>query len=84
MLLDLQHVKVETNYRVKLPNDFIVNCPILYKHIVISISESILLGGLIQFDLLDFDIILGMNWFCTYEAKIDCNDLKVILSDEKG
>ena len=25
-----------------------------------------------------------MNWLHTYEAKIDCKDLKVSLSDKKG
>jgi len=39
---------------------------------------------LIQFDLFDFDIILEMNWLHTYRAKIDYEDLKVILKDEKG
>ena len=39
---------------------------------------------LIQFDLFDFDIILRMNWSHTYGAKINCEDFKVILKDEKG
>jgi len=39
---------------------------------------------LIQFDLSDFDNILGMNWLHTYGAKIDCEDLRVILKDENG
>jgi len=39
---------------------------------------------LIQFNLSDFDIILGINWLHTYGAKIDCEDLKVILKGEKG
>jgi len=39
---------------------------------------------LIQFDLSDFDIILGINCLHTYSAKIDCEDFKVILKDEKG
>jgi len=39
---------------------------------------------LIQFDLSNFDIILGINWLHTYGAKINCEDLKVILKDEKG
>jgi len=25
-----------------------------------------------------------MNWLCTYGSKIDCEDLKVILRDERG
>ena len=78
------HVDVETNYTIKLPNDSIVDYPILYKHAPISIAESIFLGDLIQFDLLDFDIILRMNWLCTCGVTIACKDLKVILNDEKG
>jgi len=39
---------------------------------------------LTQFDLSNFDIILGMNWLRTYGANIDCEDLKVVLKDESG
>jgi len=41
-------------------------------------------GDLIQFDLSNFDIILGMNCLHAYEANIDCKDLKVILTDKKS
>jgi len=82
--LDLEHAKVEANYRIKLPNDSIVNCPILCKHLLIFIGEYIFPRNLIQFDMSEFDVILGMNWLYIYEPKIDCKDLKVILSDEKG
>ena len=34
--------------------------------------------------MFDFDIILGMNWLHTCGAKIDCEELKVILKAEKG
>jgi len=34
--------------------------------------------------LYDYDIILGMYGLHTYGAKINCEDLKVILKDEKG
>jgi len=82
--LDLEHFKVENNCIIKLPNDSIVECPFLYKHVFISIGEYIFLGDLNLFDLSDLDIILGMNRLHIYEAKIGCKDLKVILSDEKG
>jgi len=59
--LDLEHAKIEANYRIKLSNDYIVDCPILYKYVPISLGESIFPGDLIQIDLSDFDIILGMN-----------------------
>ena len=32
----------------------------------------------------DFDIILGMNYLHSYEAKTNCKDLKVILNEKKG
>jgi len=50
----------------------------------ITIGETTFSVDLIQFDLSDFDVILGMNWLHAYGAKIDCEDLKVILKDEKG
>ena len=57
----LDNAKIETNYTINLPNDFIAYCPIFDKYVLISISGTICLGDLIQFDLLDFDIILGMH-----------------------
>ena len=48
------------------------------------IGEKRFLGDLIQFNLSEFDIILGMNWLTTHEAHIDCKALKVILKDSKG
>jgi len=77
-------VKVETNYRIKLPNDSIVQCSIFYKHVPIFIGRTVFHGDLIQFGFSDFDVILGMNWLHNYGIKIDCKDLKVILSDEEG
>ena len=82
--LNLHHAKIEANYRIKLSNDYIVDCPILYKYVPISLGESIFPGDLIQIDLSDFDIILGMNWLHAYEIKLDCNDHKVTLIDEQG
>ena len=48
------------------------------------LGERRFLGDLIQFNLSEFDIILGMNWLTTHEAHIDCKALKVILKDSKG
>ena len=61
MQLNLENMKLETNYRIKLSDDSIVECPISYKHVSITIDGVIFPGDLIQFDLSDFDIILGMN-----------------------
>jgi len=59
--LDLEHARIEANYRIKLSYDCIVDCPVLYKHVPISLGESIFPEDLIQFDLSDFDIILRIN-----------------------
>ena len=42
--LDPEHVKVENNYRIKLSNDSIFDCPILYKHAPIFIVNPFFLG----------------------------------------
>ena len=76
-------MRTETNYRIKLPNDSIVECPISFKLVPITIGVTTYLWDLIQFDPSNFDIILGMNWLHTYGAKIDCENLKVILKYEK-
>lgn len=57
MQLNLENMKVETNYRVKLPNGSIVECLVSYKLVPITIVP----GDLIQFDLSGFLIILGKN-----------------------
>jgi len=62
----------------------VIECPISHKLVPITIGGTTFLVDLIQFDLFDFDMILGMNWLHTHGAKTDCEDLKVILKDEKG
>ena len=84
MQLNLEDTRIEANYRIKLPNDCVVECPISYKLVPITIGGTTFPVDLIQFDLSDFDIILGMNWLHSYGAKIDCEDLKAFLKDEKG
>jgi len=54
-------MQLKTNYRIKVPNNSIFECPIFYKHVPVSIGKTIFPGDLIQFDLSEFDMILGMN-----------------------
>jgi len=84
MELNLEDRRTETNYKVKLPNACVIECSISYKLAQFTIAGTTFLADLIQFDSSDFDIILGMNWLQTYGAKIDSEDLKVILKDGKG
>ena len=84
LLLNLEGTKEEVNYQIGLPNGQFIKCSILYKNVPIKIGEKRFLGDLIQFNLSEFDIILGMNWLTTHEAHIDCKALKVIMKDSKG
>jgi len=61
MQLNLKNRKVINQLLDQLSNDSIVECPISYKLVPITIGGVTLPGDFIQFDLSDFDIILGMN-----------------------
>jgi len=53
------------------------NCPL-------SIDQEVFKVDLIQLDLLEFDIVLGMDWLSKCGATIDCQKQKVTLKGEKG
>jgi len=55
--LSLENRRMETNYRMKLPNNSVIECPLSYKLVPITIDESTFPVDLIQFDLFDFDTI---------------------------
>jgi len=84
MQLNLEDRWMETNYKIKLPNDYVIEYPIFYKLVPITIGGTTFPVDLIQFDLFDLEIVPGMNWLHTYGDKIDYEDLKVILRGEKG
>ena len=84
MQFNLENMKAETNYRIKLSNDSIVECSISYKLVPNTIGGTIFLGDLIQFDLSNFGIIMRMHWLRIYADKVYDEDLEVILRDEKG
>jgi hypothetical protein len=44
---------------------FIEDCPII-------IEDRVLSANLVVFQMLGFDIILGMDWLSKYYANIDC------------
>ena len=84
MQLNLENKETETNYRIKLPNDFRVECTISYKLVLITIGGIVFPGVLILFDSSDFDIISKISWLCTYGVRIGCDDPKFISRDEQG
>ncbi|KAJ8422142.1 hypothetical protein Cgig2_026685 [Carnegiea gigantea] len=49
------------DYQINLPNEQIVECSITYKDVPIALSSESLIRDLIQFDLSECDLILGMD-----------------------
>jgi len=82
--LNLTKNKEWANYRISLPNRQVIECPVLYKHVLIVIVEHEFLEDLIQFDMSEFNIILGMDWLTVYGEDINSKDLKVTLKDLEG
>ncbi|XP_021759182.1 uncharacterized protein LOC110724094 [Chenopodium quinoa] len=68
-----------SSFLVKVLFDSGASHSFISKEVVGSLGVEFL-AGLIEFDLNDFDVILGMDWLGKYEAKIDCAAEKVTLT----
>jgi len=84
LLLNIKGNKEEVDYTIGLPYRYITRCSTLYKDVLIMIGGRRFPRDLIQFNLSEFDVILGMDWLTVYRAGIDCRALKVILRNSKG
>ncbi|PWA43910.1 reverse transcriptase domain-containing protein [Artemisia annua] len=51
-----------------------LDCPLRF-------DDRILLANLLPLDMLDFDLILGMDWLTSHRATIVCHERKVIFGD---
>ncbi|XP_073056885.1 uncharacterized protein [Primulina eburnea] len=59
------------------PTSVIRACPIL-------VNERILFADLIVIPMIEFDVILGMDWLSSYRAVIDCVEKMVRFPTEEG
>ncbi|WRX12994.1 Reverse transcriptase domain - like 10 [Theobroma cacao] len=55
-----------------------------YRDCGIKVREEEFMGDLIPLEILDFDLILGMDWLSTHRAKVDCFKKEVILESLEG
>ncbi|XP_048491590.1 uncharacterized protein LOC125492893 [Beta vulgaris subsp. vulgaris] len=69
---------------VALPNSQSISCDVLYKNCSILINECEFLVDLVQFELTDFDVILGMNWLSKQKAEIDYLSHEITLRKPDG
>ncbi|XP_056697177.1 uncharacterized protein [Spinacia oleracea] len=69
---------------IVIPSGEVVLCKSLYQNIPINVAGTELPADLIQFNLTDFDVILGMDWLSKYKARIECHTQEVSLRGPKG
>jgi hypothetical protein len=74
------------NIIVSTPAGDVVTCRKFIEDCPIIIGDRVLLANLVVFQMLGFDIILGMDWLLKYYANIDCRKKEIIFrspSDEE-
>ena len=65
---------------ITLPNGRSVSCDKMFRNCPILIGRCEFFVNLIQFDLTDFDVILGMDWLSKYQADINCLKHEITLT----
>jgi hypothetical protein len=70
---------VEKGLVISTPSREEVEIEDVYEGFTILIESCELKVDLIPLDMLDFDIILGINWLSMYHAKMDCYAKIIIL-----
>ena len=79
LLLNLEDNKEEVDYKISLPYGHVTKCSTLYRDVPIMTGKKRFPG-----DVIEFDVILGMNCLTAHGTHIDCKALKVILKDLRG
>lgn len=69
---------------VTIPNGKSILCDVMYRNCPILIGGCEFQVDLIQFELTDFDVILGMNWLSKYKADINCLNHEITLMKPDG
>ena len=63
-----------------IPEPILVSTPVgdsivaqkVYKKYSVTVLQRVLLADLVELDMVDFDVILGMDWLYSSYASIDC------------
>nr|XP_043620746.1 uncharacterized protein LOC122592525 [Erigeron canadensis] len=75
---------LENTLRVEVGNGRVELVKDVYKGCEIKISSELFQANLIPFPMGEFDIILGMDWLSSCNAKIACDEKAVYLKTSKG
>ncbi|XP_021773974.1 uncharacterized protein LOC110737933 [Chenopodium quinoa] len=69
---------------IVIPTGGVAQCTKTIKYVPLEIKGNVFLSDLIEFGLIEFNVILGMDWLSKYSAEIRCRSQKVQLSTAEG
>jgi hypothetical protein len=86
MRLDKQPTLLKSPISVSTPLDELILVKYVYLDCEIEIGDKIFMGDLNVLDMVDFDVILGMDWLAKHRALVNCWGKKIIfdLDEEVG
>ncbi|GJS50734.1 putative reverse transcriptase domain-containing protein [Tanacetum coccineum] len=73
-MLDIDLVKIDTNYEVELAGRRIVSTNTILKGYTLNLVNHLFEIDLMPIKLGTFDVIIGMDWFVKHEAVIVCGE----------
>ncbi|XP_073051190.1 uncharacterized protein [Primulina eburnea] len=71
--LGAKPVNLEEPYRVATPPNRILETRTLYRNMGILIEDQNFKANLIQINMVEFDVILGMDWLAKNHTLVDCH-----------
>jgi len=86
MRLDKQPTLLKSSISVSTPLDELILVKYVYLDCEIEIGDKIFMGDLNVLDMVDFDVILGMDWLAKHRASVNCWGKKIMfdLDEEVG
>ncbi|XP_074305116.1 uncharacterized protein LOC141640055 [Silene latifolia] len=82
--LNLTPQSRKLTFSIGLPTGENISCPIWYKDCVLTIEANCFLADLVEFDLQDFDIVLGMDWLSKNLVMVNCHEKSLTITKPNG
>ena len=84
--LDKQPTLLKSSISVSTSLDELILVKYVYLDCEIEIGDKIFMGDLNVLDMVDFDVILGMDWLAKHRASVNCWGKKIMfdLDEEVG
>ncbi|XP_043725533.1 uncharacterized protein LOC122672098 [Telopea speciosissima] len=82
--LGVSSKRLSQNLIVSTPMGSAVELDALYKPCPVWIDGKKLVARLIELNMRDFDVILGMDWLSTYGASLVCAKKKIVFKPDEG